>query len=172
MRDTTVSQLVEKYRLKYPDLDRDLLRKLIRLENNLTKDSTKLRQLDRCLEESFKPKKSEVSESNHETEPSALIQNDLRAELLSVAREVTAELVYGDPEKSYELLVYAGQMFPEPSRGKFNMFVKAAETFLAGELKRFPPFSPIGRARQRHALLKNNVVRILLAEFSSLLNES
>ena len=48
-----VPQLVEKYRQAYPDLDRDLLRKLIRLENKIENPSD-LKKLDRYLAKAFK----------------------------------------------------------------------------------------------------------------------
>ena len=56
-----VPQLVEKYRQAYPDLDRDLLRKLIRLENpqlfskkENERYSSNLKKLDRYQRKSFK----------------------------------------------------------------------------------------------------------------------
>jgi hypothetical protein len=55
-----VPQLVEKYRTKYPELDRDLLRKLIRLENpdrfpkgKSLKYYSNLKKLDRYLRKAF-----------------------------------------------------------------------------------------------------------------------
>ena len=50
-----VPQLVEKYRRKYPELDRDLLRKLIRLENKIDHPS-ELKKLDRYLKKAFENK--------------------------------------------------------------------------------------------------------------------
>lgn len=51
-RDKSVLQLVEKYKRDYPQLDRDLLRKIIRLDNKLTNPS-QLRKLDRTLKKAF-----------------------------------------------------------------------------------------------------------------------
>ncbi|MEM3695001.1 MAG: hypothetical protein QXJ11_03470 [Candidatus Bathyarchaeia archaeon] len=53
-----VPQLVKKYREKYPELDRDLLRKLIRLEAKITNPS-QLKKLDRYLAKEFKGKQSD-----------------------------------------------------------------------------------------------------------------
>lgn len=47
-----VPELVKNYRSKYPNVDRDLLRKLIRLENKIENPS-ELKKLDRCLRKSF-----------------------------------------------------------------------------------------------------------------------
>lgn len=54
-QDKTVFKVTQKYRSIYPTLDRDLLRKLIRLENpSLFSNSTaNLKQLDRCLKKIF-----------------------------------------------------------------------------------------------------------------------
>lgn len=51
-----VPQLVSKMRADYPQLDRDLIRKLIRLENpDLFKDNpSNLKKLDRYLKRSYK----------------------------------------------------------------------------------------------------------------------
>jgi hypothetical protein len=48
-RDKTVSQIIEKLRQQYPTLDRDLVRRLIRLEN----PKLNLRTVDRHLKRSF-----------------------------------------------------------------------------------------------------------------------
>jgi hypothetical protein len=61
-RDKTVAHFVEKYRQKYPELDRDLLRKLIRLENNITNPS-ELRKLDRELKKAFSQPKAKENET-------------------------------------------------------------------------------------------------------------
>jgi len=61
-KNKNVSKLVEKYRNKYPDLERDLLRKLIRSENGITSPSD-LRKLDRYLKTAFE---SEVKLSDKE----------------------------------------------------------------------------------------------------------
>jgi hypothetical protein len=58
-----VSQLVKKYLEDYPNIDRDLLRKLIRLENKIENPSD-LRKLDRCLKKAYgnsKPSQNEES---------------------------------------------------------------------------------------------------------------
>lgn len=62
--NSDVAQLVRKYKTRYPKLDRDLLRKLIRLENpNLfsKKENTgylsNLRKLDRKLKKAFESEK-------------------------------------------------------------------------------------------------------------------
>ena len=51
-RDNTISKFVRDYKEKYPDLDRSLLRKLIRLENKITNPSD-LKKLDRYLKKEF-----------------------------------------------------------------------------------------------------------------------
>lgn len=71
-RKKTVSQLVKKYRAKYPELEREILRKLIRLENpelfsreKTRNPSSNLRNLDRHLGKAFKnaePKTAEKAE--------------------------------------------------------------------------------------------------------------
>lgn len=66
-----VPELVKKYRSKYPELDRDLLRKLIRLENKIENPS-ELKKLDRCLRKSFigqYDKKHDYSQLNPEFAP-------------------------------------------------------------------------------------------------------
>lgn len=57
----SVSQIVEKYRGKHPEMDRSTLRKRIRLENLDVFDdkrnkssASNLRKLDRCLRKEFK----------------------------------------------------------------------------------------------------------------------
>lgn len=64
-RVKTVSQLVEKYRRDYPELDRDLIRKLIRLENPelFSNSYANLKQLDRLLAKSFKQQARQKNES-------------------------------------------------------------------------------------------------------------
>jgi len=54
-RDKSVSQLVTKYLKKYPNLDRDLVRKLVRLENPelFFKNASNLRKLDRHLKKQY-----------------------------------------------------------------------------------------------------------------------
>jgi len=54
-RDKTVRELVEKYRERYPFLERPLIRKLIRLENRnlFPPESSGLRKLSRELKRSF-----------------------------------------------------------------------------------------------------------------------
>jgi hypothetical protein len=54
-RDRTVRQIVEKYRRKYPELERPLIRKLIRLKHReiFKPLSSKLKTLDRELKRSF-----------------------------------------------------------------------------------------------------------------------
>jgi len=47
-----VPKLVKKYREELPNIDRDLLRRLIRVENNITNPS-ELKKLDRCLKKTF-----------------------------------------------------------------------------------------------------------------------
>jgi hypothetical protein len=60
MRNKIVPQLVEKYKTKYPGLDRDLLRKLIRLENPglFLKNPSNLKKLDRYLRKAFEHQSS------------------------------------------------------------------------------------------------------------------
>ena len=50
-----VPKLVEKYREELPDVDRDLLRRIIRVENHITNPS-ELKKLDRYLAKAFKNK--------------------------------------------------------------------------------------------------------------------
>lgn len=64
-RNSNVARLVEKYKNKYSELDRDLLRKLIRLENPHLFSAEKnvnylsnLRKLDRKLKKAFESKTS------------------------------------------------------------------------------------------------------------------
>ncbi|MGA2680884.1 MAG: hypothetical protein ABSF44_03685 [Candidatus Bathyarchaeia archaeon] len=54
-KDKSVPQLVQKYKHQFPDLERDLLRRLIRVENpNLFLDnSSNLKKLDRYLKKAF-----------------------------------------------------------------------------------------------------------------------
>lgn len=53
-RNKDVPQLVEKYKAKYPKVDRDLVRRLIRVENKeIFKNPSKLKQLDRYLKKEF-----------------------------------------------------------------------------------------------------------------------
>jgi hypothetical protein len=58
-----VAELVKKYREKYPYLDRDLLRKLIRLECKLDNNPSELRKLDRHLKKAFQNKETEPEKS-------------------------------------------------------------------------------------------------------------
>jgi hypothetical protein len=53
-RDKTVSQIVEKYMRQYPNYDRDLIRKLIRIDKP---GAFNLRTLDRHLKIAFEEKK-------------------------------------------------------------------------------------------------------------------
>jgi hypothetical protein len=60
-KDKNVAELVEKYKSKYSTLDRDLLRKIIRLENPLLFSEGKtpyylsnLRKLDRHMRKTYK----------------------------------------------------------------------------------------------------------------------
>jgi len=53
LKTKSVSQLVKTYQTRYPELDRDLLRKLIRLENKIENPS-ELKKLDRHLAKAFK----------------------------------------------------------------------------------------------------------------------
>ena len=62
-----VPQLVEKYRKKYPTLDRDLLRKLIRLENKIGNPS-ELKKLDRYLRKEFQNSNSKEDETYQKEE--------------------------------------------------------------------------------------------------------
>jgi hypothetical protein len=65
-----VLQLVEKYRKKYPTLDRNFVRKLIRLENpelfgkNCRSKDTNLKALDRHLRKSFEKDKVSINSEN------------------------------------------------------------------------------------------------------------
>jgi len=54
-RPLDVPQLVKKYRDRYSELDRDLLRKIIRSENKITNPS-ELKKLDRYLRKAFENK--------------------------------------------------------------------------------------------------------------------
>jgi len=52
LRDNTISRLVRDYKIKYPNEKREILRKLIRLENNITNQG-ELKKLDRYLDKAF-----------------------------------------------------------------------------------------------------------------------
>ena len=54
-RNKSVSQIVEKYLRQYAGFDRDLVRKLIRLEN----PSINLRTVDRHLKRAYEPRPRE-----------------------------------------------------------------------------------------------------------------
>lgn len=62
-----VPQLVEKYRNRYPEIERDLIRKMIRLENNIENPS-ELKKLDRYLAKSFKNQAKISNENKPSTE--------------------------------------------------------------------------------------------------------
>jgi hypothetical protein len=67
-RDNTIAKLVRDYRIKYPDYERPLLRKLIHLENKITNPS-ELKKLDRHLGKAFKiPKRPYVTFNGKEPE--------------------------------------------------------------------------------------------------------
>ena len=89
-----VLQLVEKYRGKYPDLDRDLVRKLIRLDNpklfgeNNPSRATNLKALDRKLGESFKKEKNQIdSENSQEVKSVKSNRSDSKAERKKLEEE-------------------------------------------------------------------------------------
>ena len=111
-RSKDVPQLVEKYRAKYPELDRDLLRKLVRLENpdlfpkaNTLMYASNLKKLDRYLRKAFakKPGTPLLKKSS---------ENLLEETLLKLAEEqnkTTMEEVasqVGMPPSIIELSVY------------------------------------------------------------------
>jgi hypothetical protein len=112
-RSKDVPQLVKKYRAKYPELDRDLLRKLIRLENpdlflkgkNLKCDSN-LKKLDRYLR---KASASELSghpllkKSSDDLVEKALLKLE-KEQNKTTMEEVASEV--GIPPSSIELSVY------------------------------------------------------------------
>jgi hypothetical protein len=85
-----VPQLVKKYRERYPYLDRDLMRKIIRLENNITNPS-ELKKLDRHLKKAYETKTRNVegicdslAEKSEKTEvPKELIRFWEKAEFLA-----------------------------------------------------------------------------------------
>lgn len=54
-RDKSVPELVQKYRHRWPDLERDLLRKLMRIENPklFLNNPSNLKKLDRHLKREF-----------------------------------------------------------------------------------------------------------------------
>jgi hypothetical protein len=62
-----VRQIVQKYRREFPTIDRPFLRRLIRSEQKLTKDS-ELKALDRHLKKAFE-KPSENAKSSEILEP-------------------------------------------------------------------------------------------------------
>jgi len=112
-RNKDVPKLVEKYRAKYPDLDRDLLRKLIRLENpdlffegkNL-KYYNNLKNLDRYLRKAFASKLSGqplLKKSSNDSVEKALLE--LAKEQCKTTMEEVASKV-GIPPSSIELSVY------------------------------------------------------------------
>lgn len=73
-RRKDVSQLVEKYRSQFPDLERPLLRKLIRLEHpELFKNNPSNRKtLDRHLKRAFKHKEPSFRTKEKPSKPSRL----------------------------------------------------------------------------------------------------
>jgi hypothetical protein len=120
-RSKDVLQLVEKYRAKYPQLDRDLLRRLIRLENPdiFLKEKNKnygnnLKTLDRYLRKAFEtrpPSRSnELSRQPNlkKTFVDDLVEKALQ-KLAKEQRDTTMEEVaseVGIPPSNIELLVY------------------------------------------------------------------
>jgi hypothetical protein len=93
----SVSQLVKIYRTKYSKLDRDLLRRMIRVENKITNPS-ELKKLDRYLKKEFK---------NRVDRKESLEEKPLGRQLSKSERERLEELVQGRAE-----VKFAAQNFP------------------------------------------------------------
>ena len=112
-RSKDVPQLVEKYRAKYPQLDRDLLRKLIRLENPDLFDekrnknyASNLKKLDRYLRKAFASElsgQSLLKKSSDDSLEKALLE--LAKEQSKTTMEEVASKV-GIPPSNIELSVY------------------------------------------------------------------
>ncbi|MCJ7763412.1 hypothetical protein MUP38_08175 [Candidatus Bathyarchaeota archaeon] len=112
-RSKDVPKLVEKYRAKYPQLDRDLLRRLIRLEHPDLFDekrnknyASNLKKLDRYLRKAFE------NELSGQPLPRKSSDDLVERALLKLAKEqnkTTMEEVaseVGIPPSSIELSVY------------------------------------------------------------------
>ena len=112
-RSKDVPQLVEKYRAKYPQLDRDLLRRLIRLENPglFLKEKNKnygnnLKKLDRYLRKAFASERSGhplLRRSSDDLVEKALLKL-AKDQNKTTIEEVASEV--GIPPSSIELSVY------------------------------------------------------------------
>lgn len=112
-RSKDVPQLVEKYRAKYPQSNRGLLRRLIRVENpdlfgeKRSKNcASNLKKLDRCLRKAFASEPSEhplLKKSSDDLIEKALLK--LAKEQNKTTMEEVASKV-GIPPSSIELLVY------------------------------------------------------------------
>ena len=112
-RSKDVPQLVKKYRDKYPQLDRDLLRKLIRIENPDYFDkkgsknyASSLKKLDRYLRKAFASELSGqplLKKSSDDLIEKALLK--LAEEQNRTSMEEVASKV-GIPPSSIELSVY------------------------------------------------------------------
>lgn len=119
-RSKDVPQLVEKYRAKYPEVDRDLLRKLVRLENPslFLKERNKnyannLKKLDRHLRKAFEThpplRPNELSGQPDLEKPyDDLVEKALlkleKEENSTTMEEVASEV--GIPPSNIELSVY------------------------------------------------------------------
>jgi hypothetical protein len=112
-RSKDVPQLVEKYRAKYPQLDRDLLRRLIRLETPdlFLKEKNKnygnnLKKLDRYLRKAFTSELSRqplLKKSSDDSLEKALLKL-AKKQNKTTMEEVASEV--GIPPSSIELSVY------------------------------------------------------------------
>jgi hypothetical protein len=112
-RSKDVPQLVEKYRAKYPQLDRDLLRRLIRLETPdlFLKEKNKnygnnLKKLDRYLRKAFASELSRqplLKKSSDDSLEKALLKL-AKKQNKTTMEEVASEV--GIPPSSIELSVY------------------------------------------------------------------
>jgi hypothetical protein len=83
-----VPQIVKKYMQKYPELDRDVLRKLIRLEFKITNPS-ELKKLDRCLGKAFEKKveypRKRGKEGNIEPSPKKQVSDEFKPRIEAYA---------------------------------------------------------------------------------------
>ena len=102
-----VPQLVKSYREKYPTVDRDLLRKLIRLENKIENPS-ELKKLDRHLGKAFK-----------NTEPTPEILSSKREEYIRELKQI-GQLSLISADTAWHLLGVFQATLPSPLKERVS----------------------------------------------------
>lgn len=109
-RSTTVLQLVQKYREKYPGLKRDLVRQLISSKHSelFKNNPTNLWMLDRWLECSFQETGERVIEEET-ISPKHEPLTDIRSEV----RRAKEEWVNGETEMAYRRIIMVIKAIPE-----------------------------------------------------------